>query len=876
MNDLNSETKFIFDSLEKIITLTNEELPKNVLEIESNVKSSKNYDLLRRIHKSVAQYIEKKRDLVYIGFMGHFSSGKSSTINSLLDLSGKDAREVDLHPSDKAISLITHPINEPSFIKLVSYGNTPVRPVIIKHDFLKNVVFIDTPGTGDTDPLLMNELMQDYLPICDIILYFFSATNPLDKNDLPLLKAKHSNLPLIPTKFIITRADEFRINFDKSISDENYNNVEAEKFVNKAKARIEESIDLFKVSEEDFYVVDNKKGYNIGELLEFINNFIATDNIQNRIKMHEYKVALFRNTGIKIRDSFSDHAHSKLKTLDKYVSEAKGNILKYDDKVRITNNRLTEIWRDYQDEIEKIKTKNIKDIEETYIKIIPGQIWDNTILKSLIKDINNSFDYFKSSSIKEYTKSFIENVLTELDPKLEEIDNKIKSVDLASFIGIDYKLEEFKIRAITDIDINFSPLIIRDLNKIQSELSNITKDLMFSMKSNNNSLSYRLSKYQPLTQLTDILTKSQEGLDRDIDSHFEQVYLYRAGVFAEHVKEYIENIGIGNKLNQLEKEFNESFKENIKNKAKEILFPNFEDSKKTFKEKLKELLSRFDQNTMEVSSIDISAVDFEKLDIHSQIQEKSIELKKALLLNVNRRITNVVSDIVKEINKSIKATQYQYIQNTKELRRKRFFRLSLFLLVPAFIIISITVLDKLNLIPNITNSFLISLAANIVIPAFGYLIGKASDKYPDKIRIKKDEYKNEIVNNSSKIIKEHISLFKESNEEQTIIERQFRGTLDAQISDIKKQKFSEYIGVIYSQLHKMHIVDIEIRKDYIEGIKILSKDIIKYFSYDEKKLEQISDEIKKEAIEPSFKFLEKLKKDISDVHEEMDKISLIP
>lgn len=108
MNDNNTETKFILNSLEQIISLSNEELAKSILEIDSNIDSLKNYDLLRRIHKSVNQYIEKKRDLVYIGFMGHFSSGKSSTINSILSLSGQNAREVDLHPSDKGISLIVN------------------------------------------------------------------------------------------------------------------------------------------------------------------------------------------------------------------------------------------------------------------------------------------------------------------------------------------------------------------------------------------------------------------------------------------------------------------------------------------------------------------------------------------------------------------------------------------------------------------------------------------------------------------------------------------------------------------------------------------------------------------------------------------------
>ena len=875
MNGDNTETKFILESLDKIIALTNEELANNVLEVKSNLDTSKNYDLLRRIHKSVTQYTEKKRDLVYIGFMGHFSSGKSSTINSILNLTGKDAREVDLHPSDKAISLITHPVNEPSFIKLVSYGNTPVKPVIVEHDFLENLVLIDTPGTGDTDPLLMNELMQDYLPICDIIFYFFSSTNPLDKNDLPLLKAKHKNLPLIPTKFIVTRADEFRTNFDEAISENNFSVIEASKFINKAKARIEESIDLFKLNEKDFYVIDNKKGFNLNELLDFINEFIATDNIQNKIKMHEYKVALFRKTGLNIRDNFSEHAHNKLKTLDKYISEAKGNILKYDDKVRIANNRLTETWKEYKDNIEKIRNKNIKGLEEAYAKTVPNNIWENYSLKTLLKDINNNFNFFKSSSISDYSKLFIDNIITELNPHFEEIENNIKSSNFVSFEGVEYKLENFKITDISDVNINLPITIDRDLNKIQPELINVVKDFIFSMKSNNKSLSVRLSKNLPLQQLTDIIKKSHNGLDHDIDSHFEQVYLYRAGVFAEHVKEYIEKVGIGNRLNQLEKEFNESFKDKIKNEAKEILFPDYEKKQLWFKSELKELLVRFDDNTNNLSSIDLSVMDFESLDINSKIKEKSEELKSALLTNINRRISTVVNNIVKDINSEVKSTQLEYKKATKELRNKRLLRLVLFALIPAIVIIPFSFFDVLNLIPNVANSFLISIAANIVIPGIVFLYGRATDKYPNRINKKKDEYKNDVIEKSSNIIKDQLEAFKETKEEQVIIEKQFKETFDKQILDIKEQKFSEYIGSIYSKLVMMYHEDIEIRKNYIQKIDTLTQEFINYFSYDEEKLEKISGEIKKEAIEPSFTFLEQLKKDITGVYEQMNEISLV-
>jgi len=196
-------------------------------------------------------------------------------------------------------------------------------------------------------------------------------------------------------------------------------------------------------------------------------------------------------------------------------------------------------------------------------------------------------------------------------------------------------------------------------------------------------------------------------------------------------------------------------------------------------------------------------------------------------------------------------------------------------LIPTLVIIPVSFFNFLNLIPNVANSFLIGIAANIIVPVISFLIGKTTDKYPEKIKLKKADFKNSMIEESSQIIREKISKFKESEEELIIIEKQFKETLSNQILDIKKQKLSEYIDSIYLKLFNMYSTDIEIRKEYIEAITLIANNFRQYYQYDEKKLEQISDEIKKEAIEPSFKFLENLKEEISNVYEEVNRISFV-
>ena len=90
------------------LKLLTDPLTQKVLELESNAQTARHLDLLLRIRYSLTQYTERGKDLLYVGLMGHFSAGKTSTINSLLNSN----RSVALNPTDKDITLITHKNNK--------------------------------------------------------------------------------------------------------------------------------------------------------------------------------------------------------------------------------------------------------------------------------------------------------------------------------------------------------------------------------------------------------------------------------------------------------------------------------------------------------------------------------------------------------------------------------------------------------------------------------------------------------------------------------------------------------------------------------------------------------------------------------------------
>jgi predicted GTPase len=238
---MNPETDIQAQSISAGLTKLQKLLEKPVaicaLELGKNAAAAKEYDVLRRLHKSLLQYLERNGTLFYASVLGHFSAGKSSTINSLLDTwNSKHERLTDLNPTDTTITLITQEKNASSLAGVIKEGHVTIRLEPVDIPFLEEIVLVDTPGTGD--PQFIEEVARDFLPICDLILFVFSAASPLDKSDLPLLLELHQRLPFVPIHFVVTRTDELRANPDAPLTEGNLDARKTEQFLNTVVTRV--------------------------------------------------------------------------------------------------------------------------------------------------------------------------------------------------------------------------------------------------------------------------------------------------------------------------------------------------------------------------------------------------------------------------------------------------------------------------------------------------------------------------------------------------------------------------------------------------------------------------------------------------------------
>ena len=173
-------------TLENVLEQTSDETGLLFKIIQDNEECRHQRDELARLYAALQTYLETDPGLRYVGFVGSFSSGKTATINNLLELPEDKKRPEDINPVDERLTVCAHESRMDS-----------VLPALVKstwqHDTfshiagaLASVILVDTPGGGD--PKIRTDIVHNFLPICDTIIYCFNSTNPLNVNDVPILQ----------------------------------------------------------------------------------------------------------------------------------------------------------------------------------------------------------------------------------------------------------------------------------------------------------------------------------------------------------------------------------------------------------------------------------------------------------------------------------------------------------------------------------------------------------------------------------------------------------------------------------------------------------------------------------------------------------------
>ena len=867
----------ILSSIAELEQLLDNENGTDYFDIKNSPLCSEKRIELHRLHRSLNQYVSKSKALFYIGFVGHFSSGKSSTINSLLKLWGqKGERLTGLHPTDKAVTMITDPSNATSLIGSHSRGEIEVGSVLVESISLKSSVIVDTPGAGD--PSIIKEMVRDFLPICDQIIYVFSAANPLDDTDLPVLTKSHEQLPFIPIKIVVTRADEFKADNRKEFSAENFNSERAGQFVAELISRLASMLPGKAVPEENILLIDNLTQYGIETLRDFIFNCSGQANdVQS---LHAHKIVYYLNNSKIIRDFFKAHISKKIAALNSLVTTAKNNHKEYQRTVLIGNNRLTEDWNKNLDEITKIKIDIMSWVGSQPSKAeLSATVSRQPMIIGLCDSVRKDIDFSAVSEVDTLTRSIrshLSNILYDL------VRLQIDQITTAT-IG---DLEKFRIPLPEEIEDKYKIIVVRVPNSCAEKIERVESVVISEIKTTTEGLVKSLENLSILLDRRDLPVKSTGIIDRAewqitemLDTFFKSVNLYKAAILAINARELAEQLSIGKAIDDLEQlEIPEARKLDAKLMTvgkifvnKDIAYTNYESNSGVIYEKATELLS----SCRRLNSITKNTDNLE--DIQRKIRSCKFD-----------RSTNGVDQIILEIQNDFRSRVnilFQSLQNTVQtitlqnfndyrvkasiVRRERLRRFLGAGTVGAILGVIAFLWYFKSGYPtpgNLTATIAIAGFSDLVLAAVSWGLVAFFDRSNEKLAQTKSDFfdatKSKILSEVSATRLEDYNFVDNYSPR---LKECIKGNWNQLLASVIYENIEVAYRDIYDKLTKLFDTFESFKVEYQNNSKKLLDSLSGYFEDSNKNLDilqEVADQIKEEAILPSFTMFEHAESDL--------------
>lgn len=154
------------------------------------------------LKSKLTSVIENLENLFSIVFIGEFSTGKSSIINTLL---GQEVLPEGITPTTDQITVIKYGDQR---LESIDNGN---RVVSIPEDRLKGILLVDTPGTNVTIEQ-HQKLTEEFIPKADIVFFTIGAERAVTGSETKLIEFIKEewlkNIVFVLNKIDIARDEE--------------------------------------------------------------------------------------------------------------------------------------------------------------------------------------------------------------------------------------------------------------------------------------------------------------------------------------------------------------------------------------------------------------------------------------------------------------------------------------------------------------------------------------------------------------------------------------------------------------------------------------------------------------------------------------------
>lgn len=643
------------------------------------------------------------------------------------------------------------------------------------------------------------------------------------------------------------------------------------------------------VDHQSINLIDNKSKFNIEQLRQNILDFANISDVQSQINIHSHKIIYFKSSAERLQSFFCNFLLEKLGFLSNVIKTSEKNIDRFQGKIRLTNNTLTESWNKEISSINEIKQKTYKQLLD--VPAIPSSI---NLLCSQNKKVNqpdyfsgqNGLEYYIRQEVNERIKLIKSRIERNITPQFKNdvsankgrIDNLLSLNSLSSAEVLELGFSPFQ-RDKLFVDVDFLPseiLFHKALNycqEIDNQLTQYHRELEAAIEK----FKKLLNEQHPLKEYESLLKSAINDLTKDFDNYFDSITVYRSGVFALNVKEAISKLGLGHRMDELESdELTEEQKAIIKQDAQEHIFPDvsrsFINASKNFVDlqaSSEELQGKIKVMSSEKSALlDSSLEDWKK----SQIAIIKDDLARKVESDVNR-LQQIVNTRIRELFTTFDDEWKKEVSRMQAERRKRFAILTISFGVIGLVLYLLYIFGAPRNLPNnLFVTIVLGVIVNLVSNVVGFIWATVTDKFPINIKAKESNILGRLREDYFKIINNSIAGVHDSiNPDSQILYEFWKNLLITEplkAWSIKRESFYKNL-ITYAEEYS------KLRQKYVQIVNDTAEGASKYFSdteYNLQKLNEFSDNLQQTAIKPSFELLAETKANLDTVIQNIQEI----
>ncbi len=680
----------------------------------------------------------------------------------------------------------------------------------------------------------------------------------------------------MPIHFVVTRSDELRANQDAPLSEENLDRRKTELFLNTVVTRVNTLLAPDVYLSSSFSLIDNRSRLRIQQLREFLGARCNSSNPQAHVAMHLNKLHFYRSNARSLRVFFSGIVEKKLSELTKIVEAAKKNIEKYQQLVQISNSNLTKTWIEHAANInaaastatEVVRIHDALPQQYTEFRSVAGKRVD------LVDDLNRSSRY-RAGSISSSVKADIDGALRQCLYTFQKRIGDTKLDELSADVHSSIQAPPVTPPSLAEIESLDS--LLRQADELREAEADALRELAAHLRRLLNILNEQVS-HRAFVAVPDRAIKSAtESLKGDLNNFFQNVELYRSGVFSHTTKESIATLGIGQQLDVLETEITEDDQEAHAVRAGGDLFPGAQELIQSADAKGREIAQNIQVALDESRSVRIERPESNQSALDGVIKSEQASFQTNLRDALQGEVDRFCGGLSITVANLVIAAKTRYDSSQTLLEKARRRRYKVAFSVTAILYVLVKLHYRYFGYPAPTSflgAVLVNVGSGILVEVLVLLVVKARENTPQLLLNARDEIHTKLRGEVQLALDGQLNaLVLNPLNEQMIASRLAKIYLRA--LDMPSDAWQARARETLASLRKIYSKYSDLRATYVGLVEQVRRDASAYFGDSSRNLAVLNDvaaRIKAEAIEPSFDLLAATREELVSVKTEVDSV----